>query len=404
MKIKFSPPDITQQEIDEVVDTLRSGWITTGPKTKRLEENLAEFIGTNRVACLNSATFAMEMVLRYLGIGPGDEVITCAYTYTASASVVHHVGAKLVLVDCLKDKPFMDYDKIAQAITPKTKAIIPIHLGGIMMDLKPLKAILEANKHLFSPANDRQAIYGRPVILADGAHSLGARRDSLNCGQDADFTCYSFHAVKNFTTAEGGGLTWQSLPGRSDEEVYKEFMLLSLHGQNKDALQKSKAGAWEYDIIFPGYKGNMTDIMASLGLVQLTRLPELLARRKEIIAAYDSYFKGDDRFRVLDHREPGQTSTGHLYILGLKGLQEEGRNEVIRAMDEAGIATNVHYKPLPLLTAYKKMGFDIKDYPNAYDYYHNAITLPLHTLLTDEEVAYVAQTLIAAYEAQRGEA
>ena len=392
MKIPFSPPDITQAEIDEVVDTLKSGWITTGPKTKQLEKNLSKYIGTSKTVCLNSATAAMEMTLRLLGIGEGDEVITSAYTYTASASVIHHVGAKIVLVDTGKDSFHIDYEQLEKAITERTKAIIPVDIAGVMCDYDKIFEIVDSKKDLFNPLNEIQEAIGRIAIIADGAHSFGAMYKGKRSGQVADFTCFSFHAVKNLTTAEGGAVTWRDIPGVDNEEIYKKFMLLSLHGQSKDALAKTKLGGWEYDIVYPAYKCNMTDIMASLGLAQLKRYPKILERRKQIIETYDKELLSDI-IDALKHYGNDYSSSGHLYLLRLLGRDENYRNKVIEKMAEKGIATNVHYKPLPMHTAYKNLGFNIKDYPNAFEMYKNEITLPLHTLLTDEQVEYVIESL-----------
>lgn len=391
MDVLFSPPDITEREITEVVDTLRSGWITTGPKTKLFEKNIAEFCHTSKAVCLNSATACSEMALRALGIGPGDEVITSAYTYTASASVVCHVGAKLVLVDTGKNSYEMDYDKLEAAITEKTKAVIPVDLAGIVCDYKRIFEILERKKHLFQPANKIQRQIGRVAVVADGAHAFGAAREGKHCGEIADFTSFSFHAVKNLTTAEGGALVWRDIDGIDNEELYKQFMLFSLHGQSKDALAKTQLGAWEYDIVEPYFKCNMTDIMASIGLAQLERYPKILARRREIIQRYDESFVGEN-IEHLHHYGKDFSSSGHLYITHVLGKNREECNEIIRKMAEKGIATNVHFKPLPMLTAYKKLGFDIQDYPNAYRMFSNEITLPLHTKLTNEEVEYVIQS------------
>ncbi len=391
MNVLFSPPDITESEIAEVVDTLRSGWITTGPKTKLFEKNIAEFCHTSKAVCLNSATACAEMALRALGIGPGDEVITSAYTYTASASVVCHVGAKLVLVDTGKNSYEMDYDKLEAAITEKTKAVIPVDLAGIVCDYKRIFEILERKKHLFQPANKIQRQIGRVAVVADGAHAFGAAREGKHCGEIADFTSFSFHAVKNLTTAEGGALVWRDIDGIDNEELYKQFMLFSLHGQSKDALAKTQLGAWEYDIVAPYFKCNMTDIMASIGLAQLERYPAILARRKEMIKMYDKSFEGEN-IEHLHHYGKDFSSSGHLYITRLPGKTRKECNEIITRMAEKGIATNVHFKPLPMLTAYKNLGFDIADYPNAYEMFSNEITLPLHTKLTDEEVEYVIKS------------
>lgn len=398
MKIPFSPPDIGEAEIAQVADTLRSGWITTGPKTKELERQVASFCHTSRAVCLNSATAAMELTLHQLGIGPGDEVITCAYTYTASASVVCHVGAKLVLVDCCKpsdggsDCYQMDYDALERAITPRTKAIIPVDLGGVVCDYDRIFEIVERKKALFTPSDNKiQQALGRVAVMADAAHAFGAQWHGRMCGEIADFTCFSFHAVKNFTTAEGGAVTWRDLPGIDNEEIYKNYMLLSLHGQSKDALAKTQLGAWEYDIVMPGYKCNMTDIMAAIGLAQMQRYPGLLARRKQIITRYNQVM---DTLPVSYLRHYGEdfASSGHLYLVRLNGRDEQFRNDLITKMAEREIATNVHYKPLPMHTAYKKLGFDIKDYPNAFAMYRNEVTLPLHTLLTDEQVEFLLET------------
>lgn len=398
MKIPFSPPDIGEAEIAQVADTLRSGWITTGPKTKELERQVASFCHTSRAVCLNSATAAMELTLHQLGIGPGDEVITCAYTYTASASVVCHVGAKLVLVDCCKpsdggsDCYQMDYDALERAITPRTKAIIPVDLGGVVCDYDRIFEIVERRKALFTPSDNKiQQALGRVAVMADAAHAFGAQWHGRVCGEIADFTCFSFHAVKNFTTAEGGAVTWRDLPGIDNEEIYKNYMLLSLHGQSKDALAKTQLGAWEYDIVMPGYKCNMTDIMAAIGLAQMQRYPGLLARRKQIITRYNQVM---DTLPVSYLRHYGEdfASSGHLYLVRLNGRDEQFRNDFIVKMAEREIATNVHYKPLPMHTAYKKLGFDIKDYPNAFAMYRNEVTLPLHTLLTDEQVEFLLET------------
>lgn len=392
MKIPFSPPDIGEAEIAQVADTLRSGWITTGPKTKELERQVASFCHTSRAVCLNSATAAMELTLHQLGIGPGDEVITCAYTYTASASVVCHVGAKLVLVDCQKEDYQMDYDALERAITPRTKAIIPVDLGGVVCDYDRIFEIVERKKALFTPSDNKiQQALGRVAVMADAAHAFGAQWHGRMCGEIADFTCFSFHAVKNFTTAEGGAVTWRDLPGIDNEEIYKNYMLLSLHGQSKDALAKTQLGAWEYDIVMPGYKCNMTDIMAAIGLAQMQRYPDLLARRKQIITRYNQVM---DTLPVSYLRHYGEdfASSGHLYLVRLNGRDEQFRNDLIIKMAEREIATNVHYKPLPMHTAYKKLGFDIKDYPNAFAMYRNEVTLPLHTLLTDEQVEFLLET------------
>lgn len=388
MKIPFSPPDITEAEANEVRDALLSGWITTGPRTKELERQIATFCNTNKAVCLNSATACLEMTLRVLGIGPGDEVITSAYTYTASASVVCHIGAKLVLVDTQKDSFEMDYDKLADAINEKTKAVIPVDLAGIPCDYDRIFDIANSKKALFSPKTDIQKAIGRVAIVADAAHAFGARWHGKMVGSIADFTSFSFHAVKNFTTAEGGALTWRDIEGIDNDHIYKELQLLSLHGQSKDALAKTQLGAWEYDIISPAYKCNMTDIMAAIGLVQMKRYPALLERRKQIIGMYNDAFEGCN-VQVLNHYTDEHTSSGHLYLVRLLGKDSEYRNNVITEMARRDIACNVHYKPLPMMTAYKALGFDIKDYPNAYAQFCNEITLPLHTKLTDEMVEYI---------------
>lgn len=390
--IQFSPPDISDEDISEVVDTLKSGWITTGPKTKLFEKQIAEYCNTSKAVCLNSATAAMEMTLRLLGIGPEDEVITCAYTYSASASVITHVGAKIVLVDSGKESFHIDYDAIADAITEKTKAIIPVDIGGAMCDYDKIFEAVESKKHLFNPSNNLQKTFGRIIVLADAAHSFGASYRVKRSGQVADFTSFSFHAVKNLTTAEGGAVTWKDIEGIDNEEIYKQYMLLSIHGQSKDALAKTKLGAWEYDIVAPYYKCNMTDIMASIGLVQLRRYSGILDRRKEIIEKYDELLSGLD-VTSISHYDENSKSSGHLYLLRLNGKDEVFRNDVITKMAEKGVATNVHYKPLPMHTAYKNLGFKMEDYPNAFDMYRNEITLPLHTLLTDEDVEYVMDSL-----------
>lgn len=388
MKISFSPPDISEREIAEVVDTLKSGWITTGPKTKRFEREIAEYCNVNKAVCLNSQTACAEMALRVLGIGEGDEVITTAYTYTATAAVVCHVGAKLVLVDTQTDSLEPDYDAIEKAINERTKAIIPVDLGGVPCDYDRIFDIVNAKKSLFRPANRIQEAIARVVVLADTAHAFGAVYKDKKVGSIANFSAFSFHAVKNLTTAEGGALTWRTINGIDDEEIYKTVQLLSLHGQNKDALAKTKFGAWEYDVVAPWYKCNMTDIMAALGLAQLSRYDGMLARRKAIIERYDSVLKPLG-VKVLPHFTGDHKSSGHLYITEIPGVTYEQRGEIINRMAEREIACNVHYKPLPLLTAYKNLGFDIKDYPNAYDHFAHEITLPLHTCLTDEEADYV---------------
>lgn len=388
--ISFSPPDISELEIQEVAEALRSGWITTGPRTKQLEKNLAQYCHTNKMVCLNSATAAEELNLRILGIGEGDEVLVPAFTYTASASAVIHCGAMVKFIDSRENSAEMDYDAMEAAITEKTKAIITVDLGGIPCDYDRIFQAVEKKKSLFRSNNEIQKAIGRVIVVADCAHALGAEWNGKKAGEIADFTSFSFHAVKNFTTAEGGASTWKSIPGIDDEELYHQYQLLSLHGQSKDALAKTKLGAWEYDIIGPWYKCNMTDIMAAIGLKQLERYPGLLARRKEIIEKYDAEFKPLG-VQALDHYNKEHTSSGHLYITRIPGIAEEQRQEIIVKMAEAGVACNVHYKPLPMMTAYKNLGWDIKDFPHAYDYYHNLITLPLHTKLADEDVDYVIE-------------
>lgn len=389
--IKLAPPDISEKDITAVSEALRSGWITTGPQTKLFEKKIAEYCEADSAAALNSATACLEMTLRILGIGPGDEVITSGYTYTASCSIICHVGATPILVDTAKDSFEMDYEKLYDAITPRTKAIIPVDLGGVMCDYDKIFEIVNKRKNIFKPNNLIQEAIGRVAVVADGAHSFGAFRNGKKSGSVADFTSFSFHAVKNLTTAEGGAVTWKPINGIKNEEIYKNFMLLSLHGQNKDALAKTKAGAWEYDIIYPAYKCNMTDVLASLGLSQLERYDKMLQRRYEITKMYNEFFRSED-IQVLPHLNENSKSSCHLYITRLLGKDEKFRNKFIEKMAEAGIATNVHYKPLAMLTAYKNMGFDIKDFPNAYNMYKNEVTLPLHTLLTDDEVEYVAKT------------
>ena len=392
--IPFSPPDITELEIKEVVEALQSGWITTGPRTKELEKRLADYCHTSKVVCLGSATAAEELNLRICGIGEGDEVIVPAYTYTATASAVIHCGAKVVFVDSQKDSTEMDYDKVAEAITEKTKAVIAVDLAGIICDYDRLFQVVESKRSLFKPKEGTelgariQQTIGRVLVFADGAHALGASRHGKMCGETADFTNYSFHAVKNFTTAEGGASTWQDIPGIDNEEIYKQYQLYSLHGQSKDAFSKTQVGSWEYDIVGPWYKCNMTDITAAIGLRQLDRYPELLEKRKKIIARYDAMC---DELGVihLKHYSKSHTSSGHLYLTRIPGISDEIRREIITKLAERGVATNVHYKPLPMMTAYKNFGWDIKDFPNAYAYYENLITLPLHTKLSDEDVDYI---------------
>lgn len=386
--IPFSPPDMTEAEANEVREAILSGWITTGPRTKEFERLIAICCQTKKAVALNSATAAMELTLRVLGVGEGDEVIVPAYTYTATASVVHHVGAKIVMVDVAPGAFEIDYDSIADAITERTKVVMPVDLGGVMCDYDRVFAAVESKRELFCPDNDIQKAFGRVVVLADAAHAFGARRHDRMCGEVADFTSFSFHAVKNLTTAEGGAITWKSIAGIDDEWLYKQYQLLSLHGQSKDALAKTQLGAWEYDIVAPDYKCNMTDISAAIGLVQIRRYAELLHRRRQIVERYNEALK-DCNVQVLNHYGDDHQSSGHLYLVRLLGKDCEYRNEVIRKMAERGIACNVHYKPLPMMTAYKNLGFDIKDYPNAYRQFENEVTLPLHTRLTDEDVEYV---------------
>ena len=388
MRISFSPPDMTEEEVREVREAILSGWITTGPKTKEFERQIANYCGVNKAVCLNSQTACAEMALHILGIGAGDEVIVPAYTYTASASVVCHVGATLKFVDVQKESLEMDYEALEEAITEKTKVIIPVDLGGIPCDYNRIFEIVERKKNLFHPNNEIQKAMGRISVNADAAHAFGAKWHDKMVGSIADFTSFSFHAVKNLTTAEGGALTWKTIPGIDDEKIYYQLQLLSLHGQSKDALAKTQLGAWEYDIVAPWYKCNMTDIMAGIGLAQFKRYPEMLERRKEIIERYDAVFKNLG-IEVLSHYTDDWKSSGHLYITRIPGITLDQRQEIIVKMAEMGVACNVHYKPLPMMTAYKKLGFDIKDYPNAYTRFENEVTLPLHTKLTDEEVGYV---------------
>lgn len=391
--IAFSPPDISEEEIGEVCEALRSGWITTGPRTKQLEKNLASYCNVDKVVCLNSATAAEELNLRVLGIGEGDEVLVPAYTYTASASAVIHVGATVRFVDCQSDSSEMDYDKMEQAITEKTKAIVAVDLGGIVCDYERIYQAVENKKHLFKPNNEIQAAIGHVVVMADAAHALGATRGGKMAGEIADFTSFSFHAVKNFTTAEGGAATWKNIDGIDNDELYRQYQLYSLHGQSKDALAKTQLGAWEYDIVAPWYKCNMTDVMAAIGLKQLERYSGMLARRKEIISRYDEMC---DRLHIkhLQHYGEDFQSAGHLYLVRIPGINHDKRCEIINNMAERGIACNVHYKPLPMMTAYKNLGFKIEDYPNAYKYYENEISLPLHTKLSDEDITYIIENFI----------
>ena len=400
-QIPFSPPDITDKEVELVVEALRSGWITTGPKTKEFEKRIADYCGTEKAVCLNSATAALELTLRILGIGAGDEVIVPAYTYTASASVVHHVGATIVMVDSIgegEDSPYeMDPAKLEKAITDKTKAIIPVDLGGRLCNYPRIFEIIEKKKELFVPNSKLQRSLGRIAVVADSAHGFGAEAGGEKSGTFADFTCFSFHAVKNLTTAEGGAVTWKTIQGIENEEIYKEYMLASLHGQSKDALAKSQIGSWEYDIMYPAYKCNMTDLQAAIGLAQLDRYEGLLKRRREIIEQYDKAFEREG-FNFLKHIQGDNISSGHLYLIRVPGASLEERNEIIVKMGEKGIACNVHYKPLPMLTAYKDLGFDIKDYPVAYRLFENGISLPLYSILSDEDVKYIIESFIASVD------
>ena len=388
--IPFSPPDISDLEIAEVTEALKSGWITTGPRTKQLEKNIAEWVGTEKCVCLNSQTACAEMALHVMGIGAGDEVITSAYTYTASASVIAHVGAKIVLIDTQKESLEMDYDALEAAINERTKAIIPVDLAGIPCDYGRIFEIVERKKHLFRPNSEIQSALGRVAIMADTAHAFGAKWHGKMIGSVADFSSFSFHAVKNLTTAEGGALTWRTIPGINNEDIYKKLQLLSLHGQSKDALAKTKLGAWEYDIVGTYYKCNMTDVAAAIGLKQFERYPDMLKRRKEMIEAYDAALRPLG-VETLRHYTEDRESSGHLYLTRIPGITAEQRNEIITQMAERGVACNVHYKPLPMHTAYQNLGFDIADYPNAYAHFANEITLPLHTSLTEEDVEYVIE-------------
>lgn len=390
MKISFSPPDITEQEAQEVTAALLSGWITTGPRTKEFERQIANFCESRVAVCQSSATACLEAILRILGIGPGDEVITSAYTYTATASPVCHVGAKLVLVDTSPDSYEMDYDQLAAAINEHTKVVIPVDIGGVPCDYTAISSVVESKRHLFRPSNELQEAIGRVIVVDDAAHAFGASWHDKKIGCVSDFTSFSFHAVKNFTTAEGGALMWKPIKGIDDNWLYNQFQLNSLHGQSKDALTKTKLGAWEYDVLTPAYKSNMTDLTAAIGLVQMKRYPAMLARRKELISHYDQELKGLN-LQVRDHYTSEHISSGHLYQVRLLGKDGKVRNEVITKMAEQGITCNVHFKPLPMMTAYKNLGFDINNYPNAYHQFINEITLPLYTRLTDEEVNYIIQ-------------
>ena len=397
MNIAFSPPDISDEEINEVIESLKSGWITTGPKTKEFERKITEYCGSDRTVCLSSATSSLEMTLRMLGIGKGDEVILPAYTYTATCSVICHVGATPVMVDSQIDSKEMDYDKMAEAITERTKVIIPVDIAGILCDYERIFEIVEDKRELFKADNDIQKAFGRIIVLADSSHAFGATQKGKTAGSLADFTCFSFHAVKNLTTAEGGAVTWRSHDELNSDKIYKQLQVLSLHGQTRDALEKANNGSWEYDVLLPGYKCNMTDIQASIGLAQLNRYEKLLERRHEIIRKYDGGFK-DTRVITPKHVSENFKSSGHLYLARIKDVSLEDRNEIIEKMGERGIATNVHYKPLPMLTAYKNLGFDIKDYPNAYAQFVNEITLPLYSMLTDEEADYIIGNLLEILE------
>ena len=399
MNIPFSPPDITNAEVEQVISALKSGWITTGPKTKEFERKISEVCGTNKTVCLNSATAAMELTLYALGIGPGDEVLVPAYTYTASCSVITHVGATPIMIDSQVDNVEMDYDLMASKITNKTKAIIPVDVAGIICDYEKIYEVIESKKDLFTPTSNLQKAYNRMVVIADCAHGFGATRNGKPAGQHADFTCFSFHAVKNLTTAEGGAVTWLDHEGVDNDALYHEFQLLSLHGQSKDALAKSQIGAWEYDIVYPAYKCNMTDVCAGIGLAQLARYNEMLEWRHEIISRYDEAFK-PYRVSLLNHKDEHHTSSGHLYFMRVDGIDEAKRNELIIEIAKLGVSTNVHYKPLPMFTAYKRLGFDIKDYPNAFNLYKNEITLPLYSRLTSEEVDYIIECVCKVLKEQ----
>ena len=397
MNIAFSPPDITETEIEEVIAALKSGWITTGPKTKEFEKQITEYCESEKTVCLSAATTALEMTLRVLGIGKGDEVIVPAYTYTASCSVICHVGATPVMVDSQIDREEMDYDKMAEAITDKTKAIIPVDIAGILCDYDRIFEVIEAKKDLFTPSNDIQKTFGRIIVVADSAHGFGAIQNNKRAGTLADFTCFSFHAVKNLTTAEGGAVTWKSHENLDSDKIYKDYQIYSLHGQTKDALEKTQKGSWEYDILIPAYKCNMTDVQAGIGLGQLKRYESMLKRRHEIVRKYEKAFEGT---RVITPKHTGKnhTSSGHLYLTRLEGVDLKARNEIIVKMEERGISTNVHYKPLPLLTAYKDLGFDIANYPNAYNLFENEISLPIYSTLSDEEVDYISENLLEILE------
>ena len=397
MNIPFSPPDITQAEIDEVVDTLRSGWITTGPKTKQFEREIAAMCGTKKAVCLSSQTACAEMTLRILGVGPGDEIIVPAYTYTASASVIYHVGATPVMVDCAPDSYEMDYDQLAAAITPRTKVIIPVDLAGVVCDYDRIFGIVERFRPLFTPSdNPVQLALGRIIVMSDAAHAFGATWHEKHCGQIADFTNFSFHAVKNMTTAEGGAATWNEIPGVDSNELYRQFMLMTLHGQTKDAFAKNKGTSWEYDVVATQYKCNMPDVLAAIGLAQLRRYDGIIARRHELIDRYNKAFEGLD-IQVLNHRDAHHRSSGHLYFVRFLGRDAEYRNRFYDRMKAKGVTCNVHFKPLPMMTAYRNLGFDIKDFPNAYDMHKNQLTLPLNSVLTDDEAQYVIDMFLETY-------
>ncbi|WP_407453792.1 DegT/DnrJ/EryC1/StrS family aminotransferase [Methanobrevibacter sp.] len=397
MNIPFSPPDITDEEIEEVIDALKSGWITTGPKTKEFEKRISAYCGSDKTVCLSAATTALEMTLRLLGIGEGDEIIVPAYTYTATCSVICHVGATPVMIDSQKDKEEMDYSQMIDAITDKTKVIMPVDIAGILCDYDKIFEIIEEKKELFNANNDIQEAFGRIIVLSDCAHGFGAIKDGKKAGTLADFTCFSFHAVKNLTTAEGGAVTWMDHEGIDSEKLYKQLQILSLHGQTKDALEKTKKGSWEYDILLPAYKCNMTDVQAGIGLGQLGRYDSMLKRRYEIIEKYDEGFK-DSEVITPNHFTENSASSGHLYLTRIEGISLEERNEIIIKMEERGISTNVHYKPLPMLTAYKDLGFNIDNYPNAYNLFKNEISLPIYSTLTDEEVEYIIRNLLEILE------
>ena len=397
MNIAFSPPDISDIEIEEVIESLKSGWITTGPKTKEFEKQITEYCGCDKTVCLSAATTALEMTLRVLGIGEGDEVIVPAYTYTASCSVICHVGATPVMIDSQVNKEEMDYSKMADAITYKTKAIIPVDIAGILCDYDKIFEVIESKKELFTPSNELQEAFNRIIVVADSAHGFGAIQNGKKSGNIADFTCFSFHAVKNLTTAEGGAVSWKPHTGIDSEKLYKTYQIYSLHGQTKDALEKTRKGSWEYDILIPAYKCNMTDIQACIGLGQLKRYGDMLSRRHEIIKKYESYFK-NTRVITPEHTGENHASSGHLYLARLKDVSLENRNKIIIEMEERGISTNVHYKPLPLLTAYKNLGYNIEDYPNAYNLFENEISLPIYSTLSDDEVDYICKNLLEILE------